>query len=76
MTFVVVGAGPDRCGNGGSHFRTGPLHAEARIFAIIDPADARVILVEAGPRVLPTFSGSLRECAEAASRPQGRSAAE
>lgn len=58
LTFVVVGAGPtgvELCGSLAEISR----HVLARDFRHIDPRTARVILVEAGPRILPSFSDSL-----------------
>jgi len=58
LAFVLVGAGPTGCELAGElamHFRRG-LPAEYRH---IDPRHARVILVEAGPRALATFSEGL-----------------
>jgi NADH dehydrogenase FAD-containing subunit/cytochrome bd-type quinol oxidase subunit 2 len=63
MTFVLVGAGPTGCelaGELAGHFRRA-LRAEYRH---IDPRNAHIILVEAGPRVLPTFSEELAKGAE------------
>jgi NADH dehydrogenase FAD-containing subunit len=59
-TFVLVGAGPTGCELAGTlaeMFRH-TLKAEFRRF---DPEMARIILVEAGPRVLPMFSPGLSE---------------
>jgi NADH dehydrogenase FAD-containing subunit len=59
-TFVLVGAGPTGCELAGTlaeMFRH-TLKSEFRRF---DPAMARIILVEAGPRVLPMFSPGLSE---------------
>ncbi len=58
LTFVLVGAGPTGCelaGELAEQFRRG-LPSEYRR---INPRDAHIILVEAGPRLLPTFSESL-----------------
>ena len=63
LTFVIVGAGPTGSGNGGSNFRAGSLHASKATFRHIDPTAARVILVEAAPRVLPPFDPTLSESA-------------
>ncbi len=55
LTFVIVGAGPtgvELAGAIGEMSR----YTLARDFRNIDPRQARVVLVEAGPRVLPTFS--------------------
>jgi NADH dehydrogenase FAD-containing subunit len=59
-TFVVVGGGPTGCELAGTFiemFRE-TLRREFRRF---DPLNARVILVEAGPRLLPAFSPPLAE---------------
>jgi NADH dehydrogenase FAD-containing subunit len=59
-TFVLVGAGPTGCELAGTlaeMFRH-TLKSEFRRF---DPETARIILVEAGPRVLPMFSPELSE---------------
>lgn len=59
-TFVLVGAGPTGCELAGTlaeMFRH-TLKSEFRRFA---PEMARIILVEAGPRVLPMFSPGLSE---------------
>ncbi|MBV9601563.1 MAG: cytochrome d ubiquinol oxidase subunit II [Chloroflexi bacterium] len=58
LTFVLVGAGPTGCelaGELAQHFRR-VLKADYRH---VDPGDAHIILVEAGPRALATFSESL-----------------
>jgi NADH dehydrogenase len=58
LTFVLVGAGPTGCELAGSlaeHFRR-TLRTEYRN---IDPRHVRIVLVEAGPRVLPSFAESL-----------------
>lgn len=55
LTFVVVGGGPtgvELAGAIGEMSR----YTLARDFRRIDPRLARIILVEAGPRILPTFS--------------------
>lgn len=59
-TFVLVGAGPTGCELAGTlaeMFRH-TLKSEFRRF---DPETARIVLVEAGPRVLPMFSPGLSE---------------
>lgn len=64
LTFVIVGAGPT-----GAEL-AGALAEIARRtlrddFRTIDPADARILLVEAGPRVLSTYPVDLSEKARA-----------
>ena len=63
MTFVVVGAGPTGVELAGAvkEIATRTLRKD---FRSIDSASASVILVEAGPRVLPTFSEKLSTSAE------------
>ncbi len=58
MTFVVIGAGPTGVEMAGAiaELAHNTLKAD---FRAIDPKVARVILVEAGPRVLPTYSDKL-----------------
>ena len=64
-TFVVVGAGPTGVELAGAiaEIARDALKSE---FRHIDPAAARVVLVEAGPRILPSFPESL--ASEAARR--------
>jgi NADH dehydrogenase len=65
LTFVIVGAGPT-----GAEL-AGALAEIARKtlrddFRTIDPAEARILLVEAGPRVLPAYPDDLSGKARAA----------
>ena len=60
MTFVVVGAGPTGVEMAGAISELARFTLR-KDFRRIDQADARVILVEAGPRVLPTFAPELSE---------------
>lgn len=64
-TFVVVGGGPTGVEMAGAiaEIARDALKSE---FRHIDPAMARIVLVEAGPRILPTFPESL--AADAARR--------
>ncbi|HEY6641795.1 NAD(P)/FAD-dependent oxidoreductase [Povalibacter sp.] len=58
LTFVVVGGGPtgvELAGAIGEMSR----YTLARDFRAIDPRQTRVILVEAGPRILPSFDAGL-----------------
>ncbi len=58
LTFVVVGGGPtgvELAGAIGEMSR----YTLARDFRTIDPRQTRVILVEAGPRILPSFDAKL-----------------
>ncbi|MBV9579044.1 MAG: NAD(P)/FAD-dependent oxidoreductase [Chloroflexi bacterium] len=59
MTFVLVGAGPTGCelaGELAQHFHRVPAE-----YRHIDPRQARIILVEAGPRALAGFSEGLAQ---------------
>jgi NADH dehydrogenase len=63
LTFVVVGGGPtgvELAGAIADISRT----VLVRDFRRIDPASARVVLLEAGPRVLPAFAEDLSRRAE------------
>lgn len=62
LTFVVVGAGPTGVEMAGAISELA-RHTLRRDFRFFDPRDARVILVEAGPRVLPTFAPELSDSA-------------
>lgn len=63
INFVIVGAGPTGVELAGTVIEIARrvLNQE---FRSIDPARARVILVEAGPDVLPTYAPDLRRSAE------------
>jgi len=58
MTFVVVGGGPTGVEMAGALAEIA-RHSLAGDFRRIDPRSARVILVEAGPRVLPSYPSTL-----------------
>jgi NADH dehydrogenase len=62
LTFVVVGGGPTGVELAGA---LGELsrHTLAKDFKRVDPASTRVILVEGGPRILPTFDPELSAAA-------------
>jgi NADH dehydrogenase len=64
MTFVVVGAGPTGVEMAGAIAELAHTTLK-RDFRRIDPTKTRVLLVEAGPRVLPSFYPSLSESAKA-----------
>jgi NADH:ubiquinone reductase (H+-translocating) len=64
LNFVVIGGGPTGVEMAGAIAELAKV-ALARDFQKIDPRDARVVLVEAGPRVLPAFPESLSAHAEA-----------
>ncbi|WP_084164484.1 NAD(P)/FAD-dependent oxidoreductase [Skermanella stibiiresistens] len=65
MTTVVVGAGPTGVEMSGAIAELS-RHTLARDFRNIRPQTARVILVEAGPRVLPAFPPDLSDYARRA----------
>ncbi len=60
LTFLVVGGGPTGVELSGAIAELAKWGME-NDFRRFDPAQARVILVQAGPRVLPTFSEDLSE---------------
>ncbi|MDQ8756467.1 NAD(P)/FAD-dependent oxidoreductase [Sphingosinicella sp. LHD-64] len=64
MTTIVVGGGPTGVETAGAVAEL-TRHALARDFRRIDPQEARVVLVEAGPRLLPAFPPHLGAYAEA-----------
>ncbi|HKN12742.1 MAG TPA: NAD(P)/FAD-dependent oxidoreductase [Candidatus Binatus sp.] len=55
MTFVIIGAGPTGVEMAGALAEISRRVLE-RDFRTIDPGNARIILIEAGPRVLPAMS--------------------
>lgn len=65
LTFVVVGGGPTGVELAGTIAELS-RSTLARDFRHIDPASARVILFEAGPRLLSAFPGRLSEYARKA----------
>jgi NADH dehydrogenase len=58
LTFVLVGAGPTGVEMAGALAELARATL-AEDFRRIDPRTARIVLVEAGPRILPTFHESL-----------------
>ncbi|HSD67435.1 MAG TPA: NAD(P)/FAD-dependent oxidoreductase [Vicinamibacteria bacterium] len=63
LTFVVVGGGPTGVEMAGA-FAEIARNTLARDFRRIDPRTARILLVEAGPRVLPAYPEALSEKAK------------
>jgi len=63
MTVIVVGGGPTGVEMAGSVAELA-RHALVRDFRHIDPRRARILLVEAGPRLLASFSQSLGDYAK------------
>ena len=62
LTFVVVGGGPTGVELAGA-FAEIARHTIARDFRAIDPTQARVILLEGGGRLLPSFPADLSDAA-------------
>jgi NADH dehydrogenase len=65
LTFVVVGGGPTGVELAGALAEIS-RHALANDFRAIDPESARIILIEGGPKVLPTYTPDLAQFARAA----------
>src|SRR5213594_223815 len=67
LTFAVIGGGPTGVELAGA---LGEISRRtvARDFRVIDPTKARIILLEGGPRILPTFPESLSRRADDALR--------
>jgi NADH dehydrogenase len=70
MTFVIVGAGPTGVEMAG---QIGELAVDTlrHDFRVIDPRSAKVLLLDAGDRILPTFPPSLSAKADGALRRLG-----
>jgi NADH dehydrogenase len=62
LTFVIVGGGPTGVELAGALAEIA-RHSLTRDFRHFDPRSAKVILLEAGPSVLPTYPERLREAA-------------
>ncbi len=62
LTFVVIGGGPTGVELAGAVSEIA-RHTMARDFRRFDPASARVVLVEGGPRILPAFAPASSEAA-------------
>jgi NADH dehydrogenase/putative oxidoreductase len=62
LTFIIVGGGPTGVELAGAIAELA-RHGMAREFRTFDPASARIILVQSGPRVLPTFPETLSTAA-------------
>jgi NADH dehydrogenase len=58
LTFAIVGGGPTGVELAGTLAEIAP-HTLERVFRRTDPREARVLLLEAGPRVLASFPESL-----------------
>lgn len=64
LTFLIVGAGPTGVELAGAIAELA-RHGMAKDFRNFDPASARIILVEAAPRVLPPFDTRMSQFARA-----------
>ena len=73
MTIVVVGGGPTGVELAGA-FAELARHVLKADFRRIDPAQARVILIEAGPRILSNLSPELSASAQRQLEKLGRAA--
>jgi NADH dehydrogenase len=65
LTFAIVGGGPTGVELAGALAEIA-RHALKREFDNVDPATARILLIEAGPSILPTFPPSLQRSARRA----------
>lgn len=63
LQFIIVGAGPTGVELAGAIAELAH-HTLAKDFRRIDPRSARISLIEAGPRVLPTFSEAMSQYAK------------
>ena len=70
LTFVLVGGGPTGAELAGAVAEIS-RHVLISDFRSIDPREARIILIEAGPRILPAFPPELAERAERSLRHLG-----
>jgi NADH dehydrogenase len=65
LTFVIVGGGPTGVELAGALAEIA-RRALKQEFDNVDPSTARILLIEAGPSILPTFPDSLRDSARRA----------
>jgi len=70
LSFVVIGGGPTGVELAGALAELSKFVLD-RDFRRIDPASSRVLLIEAGPRVLPSFPDDLAESAASQLRELG-----
>ena len=70
LTYVLIGGGPTGVELAGALAEIA-RHTIRNEFDAVDPASARIILVEAGPSILPTFPEDLRNSARKALRRLG-----
>jgi NADH:ubiquinone reductase (H+-translocating) len=70
LTFVIIGGGPTGVELAGALAEIA-RHALREEFDTIDPESARIVLIEAGPTILPSFPERLRDFARRALRKLG-----
>jgi NADH:ubiquinone reductase (H+-translocating) len=70
LTFALIGGGPTGVELAGALAEIA-RHALRRQFDAIEPESARIVLIEAGESILPTFAPSLRDSARRALRRLG-----
>ncbi len=70
LTFVIVGGGPTGVELAGAIAEIS-RHVMVEDFRAIDPRQARVVLIEAGPRILPSYPEDLSAKAEASLTKRG-----
>ena len=70
LTFVIVGGGPTGVELAGAIAEIS-RHVMAQDFRVIDPRQARIVLVEAGPRILPSYPETLSAKAQASLEKMG-----
>ena len=70
LTFVLIGGGPTGVELAGALAEIA-RHTLRHEFDRIDPESARIVLIEAGPSILPAFPASLRDSARRALRTLG-----
>ena len=70
LTFVIIGGGPTGVEMAGAIAEIS-RHVMVKDFRHMDPREARVVLLEAGPRVLSTMAEDLSQKAEASLRKLG-----
>ena len=74
LTFLIVGGGPTGVELAGAIIELA-RHGMEKEFRRFDPASARVLLVQAAPRILPTFPEALSEKGQAFARASRRGSA-
>jgi NADH dehydrogenase len=60
LTFIIIGGGPTGVEMAGAIAEVA-LQALPNDFCVIDPRSARILLIEAGPRLLPSFPEGLSD---------------